>query len=79
MIICIAGVVMYLECRKRYDYLLSIFMTMFALAIPGWGTGLDWLNFGAIFGAFIFFAVLLLDDHPIFAGFLSGITAKKTV
>ena len=77
MIICIAGVVMYLECRKRYDYLLSIFMTMFALAIPGWGTGLDWLNFGAIFGAFIFFAVLLLDDHPIFAGILFGITATK--
>lgn len=71
------GIIMYKICRRQYSAEMSLIMALLALLIPGWSTGLNWLNFGALFGACIFLAILLMDDHPMIAGVLLGLAATK--
>lgn len=68
---------MYYLCRKQTSCLNSIIMAMLVLIMPGWVTGLQWLNAGAILGIIIFWAILLLEKHPYAAGILFGIAAIK--
>lgn len=67
----------YRVVRKHYSIKASCLIALAAFNIPGWFTGLSWLNFGALFGAAIFAAVLLLDTHPVLAGVLFGMAATK--
>ena len=62
---------------RYYDNKMSTIFALLVLSIPGWGTGLDWLNFGALFGAAIFMAVIIMDKYPLAAGILFGLAAAK--
>lgn len=67
----------YRMAGRYYGKKMSTIFALLVLSIPGWGTGLDWLNFGALFGAAIFMAVAILDQHPVAAGILFGLAATK--
>ncbi len=67
----------YQVVRKRCSRQTAMLIALTAAAIPGWGTGLSWLNFGALFGAALFLAVLIMDRHPVLAGVLFGLAATK--
>lgn len=71
-----AGLIFYL-CRQKTSCLNSIIMAMLILVMPGWVTGLQWLNIGAILGVVIFGSILLMRKHPYAAGILLGIAATK--
>lgn len=55
----------------------ALIFLLIAIAIPGWGTAISYLNFGAVFGALLFLSVLIYEDHPIIAGILLGLAATK--
>lgn len=67
----------YQVVRKHCSKQTAVLISLTALAVPGWRTGLSWLNFGALFGAAIFLAVLIMDTHPVWSGVLFGLAATK--
>lgn len=68
---------LYRMIAEYHSKKLSILFVLLTLSIPGWGTGLSWLNFGALFGVMIFLAVMLIENHPIWAGLVFGLAAAK--
>ncbi len=73
----LAAFITYRITLKKYSKKTSMIITLLMLVIPGWSTGLNWLNYGAIFGALFYFSVLILDKNPVLAGILIGIAATK--
>lgn len=76
-VMLLAAFVTYRIVSKEYSKKISIIITLIVLVIPGWSTGLTWLNAGAVFGALLYFSVLILNEKPVLAGILIGIAATK--
>lgn len=68
---------LYRMVARSHSQKSGILFVLLAFSISGWGTGLSWLNFGALFGVMIFLAVTLIEDHPVCSGLLFGLAAAK--
>lgn len=76
-LLTIVSVAIVIYRSREIDKSFSLICALMALAIPGWGTGISFLNSGAVFGALLLFSVLLEKEHPIWAGIFLAVTSTK--
>lgn len=71
------ALIAYKFCRKKYNSQQSLIAALACISMAGWGTGIDWINYGAILGALLFIFVFIEEDHPYIAGLILGIASIK--